>query len=372
MKSNFTLLFSFVIVQIGMAQIPAGYYNTATGTGYTLKTQLSAIITAGHIDQGYDAFDTFTAVHDLDNYTTYENDGTILDVYSENPNGVDPYNYTPITDECGNYNAEGVCYNKEHVIPQSIFSQNYPMRSDAHHLLPTDGRVNGFRSNYPFGNVGSNLISQSGISNPTLNGSKLGNYVNTGLFAGYSGTVFEPVDEFKGDIARIYFYFITRYESQIANWTYDMFTTTSQGLSNPFLYTLLDWHLNDPVSQKEIDRNNALYNYQGNRNPYVDHPEYVCQIWSSFCTTLGANTFTANTSFGIYPNPSQNGDFNISTKHTLNSITIYNVNGQIVQHIINPTVSNKVYTISNLASGFYWVQLLDGENGIFTTKIIVN
>ena len=357
MKNKITLLSIFSFISI-FAQIPPGYYNSATGSGYTLKTQLYNIIN-NHNDQGYDSFDGFTATNDLDLY--YENDNsTILDIYSENPNGADPYNYTPVTNECGNYNSEGDCYNKEHVIPQSIFSQNNPMRGDAHHLLPTDGRVNGFRSNFPFGNVGSNLVSQSGITNPTSNGSKLGNNINTGLFSGYTGTVFEPIDEFKGDIARIYFYFITRYENQVTNWNYAMFNGTSnQVLTDTFLYTLLDWHLNDPVSQKEINRNNAIYTYQNNRNPFIDHPEYACQIWASHCNTLSVDNFTFANNVTIYPNPSTNGIFTISSAENLDSITIFNINGQIIESIenLNEVNNNSTYTISNLSSGFYLVAL---------------
>tara|TARA_B110000459_G_scaffold95962_1_gene107037 strand:+ start:273 stop:2126 length:1854 start_codon:yes stop_codon:yes gene_type:complete len=273
----FTLFFSF-----SFSQIPSGYYNTATSTGYTLKTQLSNIID-DHNDQGYNAIDGFMSSYDLDNY--YETgSNTILDVYSENPSSSDPYNFTPGVDECGNYSNEGDCYNKEHVIPQSVFSSNTPMQSDAHQLLPTDGRVNGFRGNFPFGRVNdNNLVSQSGISNPTQNGSKLGANLNSGYSSGYSGTVFEPINEFKGDIARIYFYFITRYENQVGNWSsFAMFDGTSdQVLQTTFLSILIEWHLSDPVSQKEIDRNNNIYyNHQNNRNPFVDHPEYVSMIWN--------------------------------------------------------------------------------------------
>lgn len=290
MKQFYTALFLFFSITL-VAQIPSGYYTSATGTGYTLKTQLKQIIDANtdgltpeylHTPQSYNSMDPFIASNDLDLY--YENDTTILDVYSENPVGTDPYNYTPVTDECGNYNGEGVCYNKEHVIPQSSFGDNnMPMDGDGFNLLPTDGRVNNFRSNYPFGVVDdSQLVSQSGISNPTMNGSKLGGNLDSGYSAGYTGIVFEPIDEFKGDIARIYFYFATRYEDNIAAWSsYDMFDGSNDKVfPDTFLSILLAWHQNDPVSQKEIDRNNALFIHQNNRNPYVDHPEYVAQIWN--------------------------------------------------------------------------------------------
>lgn len=293
MKHFYTLL-ALLVATVGFAQIPTGYYSTATGTGYTLKTQLYNIIN-GHNDQGYNAMDGFIATYDLDNY--YEvGSNTILDPYSENPTGADPYNFMPVGDECGDYNGEGDCYNKEHVIPQSTFNSNTPMQSDAHHLLPTDGRVNGFRSNYPFGVVDNNsLVSQSGISNPTQNGSKLGGNLNSGYSAGYTGIVFEPIDEFKGDIARIYFYFVTRYEDQISNWSaYAMFDGSSdKALDDPFLNILMTWHQNDPVSQKEIDRNNNIYyNHQSNRNPFIDHPEYVAMIWNPTTDTTAPTTPT--------------------------------------------------------------------------------
>ena len=277
--NSIIILFCF---QFGISQIPSGYYDNATGISYNLKTQLYNIINQQN-DQGYSAIDSFFADHDIDNY--YEIDFTILDLYSENPNGDDPYNFTPNNDECGNYSQEGDCYNKEHIIPKSVFNEESPMQGDAHHLLPTDGRVNGFRGNFPIGRVDdNNLSSQSGISNPTQNGSKLGNNLNEGYSAGYNGIVFEPIDEFKGDIARIHFYFATRYENLISNWSdYDMFNgTNDQVFNNTFLNILIEWHNTDPVSQKEIDRNNAIYyEHQGNRNPFVDHPEYVNIIWNS-------------------------------------------------------------------------------------------
>ena len=277
MRKKLTL-FLLLSTSLIHSQIPNGYYDSAIGSNYELKTQLYEIIN-NHNDQGYNALDDFYTINDIDIY--FENDNTILDIYSENPFGLDPYNFST-ENSCGNYSIEGDCYNKEHIIPQSAFGSSYPMRSDAHQVLPTDGRVNGFRSAYPFGVVGQNLVNQANISNPTQNGSKLGNNLNEGYSAGYTNIVFEPIDEFKGDIARIYFYFITRYENSISSWSsYDMFDGSSDKvLEDTFLNILMNWNLNDPVSQKEIDRNNQIYLFQGNRNPFVDNPNYVEEIWS--------------------------------------------------------------------------------------------
>jgi endonuclease I/chitodextrinase len=255
------------------AQIPAGYYNTATGTGYTLKTQLYNII-KGHTDNGYAGLYTTYLTSDIDNF--YENDATILDMYSENPSGTDPYNYSSgSTQRCGNYSVEGDCYNREHIIPQSTFGSAAPMVSDAHHIPPTDGKVNGIRSNYPHGTVAT-------ATTTSLNGSKLG----SSAVAGYTGTVFEPINEFKGDIARMYFYFATRYETTISGYSFPMFNgTNNQVFTTAFLNMLLAWHTQDPVSAREINRNNAIHARQNNRNPYIDHPDYVQAIWNPTADT---------------------------------------------------------------------------------------
>lgn len=263
---------------VGFSQIPSGYYSTATGTGYTLKTQLYNII-KDHTNNGYAGLYTTYQTSDVDNF--YENDGTILDMYSENPSGTDPYNYTTgTTQRCGNYSAEGDCYNREHIIPQSVFNEQSPMVADAHFITPTDGKVNGMRSNYPHGNVNSATYTSQ-------NGSKLG----SSAVSGYSGTVFEPINAFKGDIARMYFYFATRYENTVAGYSYAMFNGSSnQVFTTAFLNMLLAWHAQDPVSAREIARNNAIYARQNNRNPFIDHPEYVNQIWGG---TSGSGDTTA-------------------------------------------------------------------------------
>ncbi len=263
---------------VGFSQIPSGYYSTATGTGYTLKTQLYNII-KDHTNNGYAGLYTTYQTSDVDNF--YENDGTILDMYSENPSGTDPYNYTTgTTQRCGNYSAEGDCYNREHIIPQSVFNEQSPMVADAHFITPTDGKVNGMRSNYPHGNVNSATYTSQ-------NGSKLG----SSAVSGYSGTVFEPINAFKGDIARMYFYFATRYENTVAGYSYAMFNGSSnQVFTTAFLNMLLVWHAQDPVSAREIARNNAIYARQNNRNPFIDHPEYVNQIWGG---TSGSGDTTA-------------------------------------------------------------------------------
>lgn len=269
MKKLSLILACLFWLSCAFAQIPTGYYSSATGTGFTLKTQLYNKI-KNHTNNGYAALWTTYATSDRDNQ--YENDNSIVDLYSENPSGPDPVMFSYGTSQCGTYYNEGECYNREHIIPQSVFNSNSPMVSDAHFIIPVDGFVNGQRSNYPHGNVAT-------ANWTSLNGSKRG----TSAVPGYTGIVFEPLDEFKGDIARMYFYFATRYENLVASYTsYPMFNGTSDTVFKPaILNMLISWHNQDPVSTREIARNNAIYLKQHNRNPFIDHPEYIGFIWSA-------------------------------------------------------------------------------------------
>lgn len=353
------------------AQIPAGYYNNATGTGYTLKTQLHNIID-DHKDKGYGGlYDTFE-LSDLDKY--YEKDNSILDIYSEKPDGPDAYVYfygDDKKDDGSGGTQEGQKYNREHIIPQSYFSSQTPMYSDAHYILPTDKYVNGQRGNLPFGVVGTATLT-------TTNGSKKGNALNSGYSAGYSGVVFEPIDEFKGDVARMFFYFVTRYEGQLAGFYNDVNGTSTQskamfdgtedhGLSNTFLNILLTWNAQDPVSQREIDRNNAIYGRQNNRNPFIDHPEYVTTIWGVPASVTQNNSAAVT----IYPNPAVNHEINIYAEADLEQIELINLNGQLIQQIRKPQANNHTYTLTNLPTGFYLVKMTAG-NQVTTKKIVVN
>lgn len=377
MKKTYSLILLLSAI-FGFAQIPSGYYNTATGSGYALKTQLKSIITTGHVDQGYGALWTlYTQSAFRDNY--YENDGSLLDLYSENPTGVDPYNYTSAAQQCGSYSSEGDCYNREHIVPQSYFDDFAvdPMKNDPFHVFPSDGKVNGDRNNLGFGIVSS-------ASYTSQNGSKRG--PNTvGSYSNYSGTVFEPVDAFKGDVARAYFYFGTRYEDSMDDFYTAANSATCQAknmfdgsinkvFSDDFILILIKWHKQDPVSAKEIAQNNAIYAHQGNRNPYIDHPEYICSIWSTQCATvdfLSSESFLADDAVSIYPNPTNTNEVEIFTTENITKLTLVSINGQIIKDIENPVFNQNSYKLNNLPQGFYFLQI-SAENGSLTKKIIVN
>lgn len=166
------------------------------------------------------------------------------------------------------------------------------MYTDLFHLYPTDGWVNNKRGNLPFGKVENATWT-------SLNGSKVGSCATPG----YSGQVFEPIDAYKGDLARSYFYMAVCYMDK--NMGYDQSMFEGGSLKPWALQMLLSWHALDPVSQKEIDRNNAVYAIQLNRNPFIDYPELVNMIFGSdtmqpFVTDVHGYAFTH---CSVYPNP---------------------------------------------------------------------
>ena len=230
-------------------------------TGAELKTELFNKI-SNHKSLGYSGV-TGTGVYAK---TDVKEDGTIWDIYSNTTS------YKP-SDLAGNYKKEGDCYNREHTIPQSVFSKKEPMRSDVHHLFPTDGYVNNRRGNYPHAEVGS--VSYSSNNNFTI--------VGESSTSGVTGTVCEPNDLYKGDIARTYFYFVTCYQDKLSSFgSFAAFSNnTYPSLSNWAIKLYLKWAKEDPVSEKEIKRNEAIYQIQGNRNPFIDYPELAEKVWNS-------------------------------------------------------------------------------------------
>ncbi len=266
----FTLI-SFCYLQISLASAEK-YYDMSklqNLKGQSLKTQLYKLLEKTHNAQSYGALYSAYFEGDVDRF--YDNDGSVVDIYSENPQGKDSYNYFNRGDTCGAYSNEGDCFNREHLFPQSAFDKRAPMRTDYFHIFPTDGKVNGVRGNHPFGEV-------SDVEWTSKNGSKLGKNSSSG----YRGYYFEPIDEFKGDVARALLYFAIRYENRIESFRHEMLDGSADKVYKaPFLKFLLKWHKEDPVSDFERRRNDNGENYQGNRNPLIDHPEFVAQIWDN-------------------------------------------------------------------------------------------
>ncbi|RLD25853.1 MAG: hypothetical protein DRI54_04015, partial [Bacteroidetes bacterium] len=322
--------------------IPPGYYDDAEGLyDEELRTALYNIISPHSIKSYSSLWDYFFD-------TDRKENGYVWDMYSDVPGGEPSYNYVFFDDQCGNYSGEGSCYNREHSFPKSWFDNQSPMNTDLYHLYPTDGYTNGQRGNYPFGET----------ENPnwtSTNGSKRG----SSSYPGYTGTIFEPIDEYKGDFARTYFYMITRYKYKISSWNSPMLQ--GDGFSDWALSLLLDWHSQDPVSDKETNRNNEVYNIQINRNPFIDHPEYAIDIWDS---TSGLITYTSEVHLWYADH-----SINISAENSsFETIVVYDTMGRTIGEYRFD--NNKVVLDQSLISGVYIAQL-QGSSVITQIKFVV-
>lgn len=219
--------------------------------------------------------------------TDKRSDGYLRDWYSNSTNYVIGGNK-----QGASYKKEGDSYNREHLVPQSWFNEDSPMKSDIVHVVPSDGWVNNKRGNYYLAEVKK-------PDNPLkpYDGYWSNNYCYYGkcMTSGYSGTVFEPNDEIKGDIARIYFYMATCYQDRITKWSGGLLTgTTYQPYAEWYFTMLKRWAKNDSIDAVEIARNNAVYSKQTNRNLFVDFPNLVEYIWGD-STDVAFNPYTSIT-----------------------------------------------------------------------------
>lgn len=226
--------------------IPTGYYDDVdlTKSSSNIKLDLYDIISANYNKHSYSANNTVLKYTDPDP----SGNGNIICLYTGQSLS-------------GGWNKEHV-WAKSHGFPGSS-TEPY---SDAHHLRPTLTTINSSRGNLDFGEV---------------SGGKSDSYGNK-----WDSSHFEPRDEVKGDVARMMFYMETRYGAKTSfNLKLVNDSTTSASDTNGKfgnLQTLIKWHYEDPVSKEEIYRNNVIYeNYQHNRNPYIDHPEYVDYVYPS-------------------------------------------------------------------------------------------
>ena len=272
------LVFSISLLAIGAiaksvtpaASLPT-YYNGIDGkSGEALFDAVQTVTKTGYSSLGYDGL--WSAYQ----YTDLHENGYVWDMYSD-------CTWKSInSNHCGNYSNECDCYNREHSIPKSWYGGTTSGPGcDIFHLVPTDGKVNGMRSNYPFGEVSSATYNKQGNK---LGSSKSITIMNGNTIAGNEGAtiscsaskVFEPRDEYKGDFARGYMGALLRWAGE-KNFTdgegsqtfTSTFTTGSFGLTKYGVALLMKWHRQDPVSKKEIDRNNGIQQTQGDRKSVV-------------------------------------------------------------------------------------------------------
>ena len=257
------------------------YANANTSSGSALLTSLQSITTKGSDVGSYD--DLFETYRSSD-----VKDGYLVDMYSNTTR------YTVDQKRCGNYKNEGDCWNREHSTPKSWWGGSKSNQgADPFILYPTDGKINGMRSSYPFGEV--KTIEKASNNNYSLLGS-----ADNSLYP-YSGTVFEPADEWKGDLARSAFYTRARWSASYSwssgggNVIYSGSASNNFGLTDYAVKLYTAWSNLDPVDEWELRRNEAIYAIQGNRNPFIDHPEYANIIWGGTTYTGGGATTPPNT-----------------------------------------------------------------------------
>lgn len=267
------------------------YYNTSTFDLYNedLKAALKSTISKNYKNLGYNgARDAMYG--SIDNHN-----GKVTCVY---------------TGRTATFNtrtgANSNSFNCEHTWPQSLFNKNEPERADIHHLFPTDANANGKRGNYPFGEVASATWSEGG--------SKLG-----------SG-IFEPRDEHKGDVARAMFYFATRYQN------YSSFLTNQEKV-------LREWEALHPPTQMSRDRNEAIFTYQKNRNPFVDYPEFLERIRSISTTSVEPKVYS------VVPYP--------------NVVATYKVEDTTVINLVLTNIGNQTVTFDSVEYASSEIKILD-------------
>ncbi len=235
-----------VVTVTATAAIPPGYYSPIEGQQSAgLKAALSRLL-QDHLVLEYDS------LWFLFSRTDTRPDGTVWDMYSDRKQT----------------SFQGM--NREHAFPKSWWGGTINAAySDLHHLFPADWEANRAKSNYPLGTVGIPVFN-NGVSKVGY-----GRYQEEAS----ENLVFEPSDTYKGDFARAYFYVVTCYQDLTWRHTFMVETNPYPTLKQEAIRLLTEWHRKDPVSPKERQRNEAVYEYQHNRNPFIDYPELVSYLW---------------------------------------------------------------------------------------------
>ena len=342
-------LYSFLLCYFAcQLSLSAQYYDdiTESATCANLKTELSNLICESYTVRTYTEVRNFMCANDIDV------NGFIIDRYA-NTNYVCS-NFT------GNSNgSEGLGWNREHVIANSWFGgSSNPAFTDIHNLFPSDTHANSEKSNLPLGEVVMNNVGNLSLSMIGDDANECIDNCNPN-FA--NGEVFEPTDIYKGDFARVNLYMAVKYQNEISEWEGDSQCGDQALITDPFkffescyLNLLLRWHLEDPPSQLEIDRNDAAQIFQGNRNPFVDRPEYAALIW-------GNNCCPSCVPFTIEASPSCSS---ISSTFNIE----YTINGSNTYSIIEPMSGTNMTGLSGSGtlSGFAYTN----QNDKLTLSII--
>ncbi len=345
MKKIYLLAILMVLSFAIFAQIPAGYYDSAAGlNGAALKNALHNII-KNHTEYSYDDLRDF-----------------ILKNTDEDPNNSNNVIliYTGRSQAKSTFGGGANDWNREHVWAKSHgdFGTSAPAGTDAHHIRPSDASVNSTRGNLDFDN-GGNPVSEA-----------------PGCY--YDSDSWEPRDAVKGDVARMMFYMAVRYEGDNGEPDLELvdYIPSAPNGTEPFfgkLSTLLQWNHDDPVDNFEANRNNVIYNdYQHNRNPFIDHPEWADSIWNP-SPTNDIIKYQESKFFNVYPCPAKDVITIFSkVKYTGDLLVEFvNVLGKTVKTInLNDFSNIRKIDVSNLEPGIYIVKL-SKQHQQQITKIVI-
>ena len=328
------------------SQTPSGYYSSAENkSDQSLRLALHNIID-DHTEYSYtsSSIDTWDILKESD--ADPNNANNVLLIYTrESVNGSQEY-------------ASSAGWNREHVWAKSRgdFGTAIGAGTDVHNLRASNITVNTTRLNYSFDDCTSNSCEDI-----------YENYYSS------SALVFEPRDIDKGDVARIIFYMDVRYDGDNdeldLEMTEDVLSISSKLPRHGVRSTLLEWHAKDPVDDFERNRNNVIYGYQGNRNPFIDHPELVDYLWGNKQDQLWNSSLSVsleNEGKIHIPNPVVTGYVNLDSDINFTKVELFNMQGKVIRQL-----SGYVSRIQMPAStGIYFLQLHYGST-VTLKKLIV-
>lgn len=352
MKKQLILFLLTVALQVS-AEVPSGYYNSLEGKKTAiLKTALHDIIcqdTTHYLGYGSGKGKTWEGFYSTDRDLS---NNAVIDMYSANVRFFAEPN--------PNFTAFGNIINIEHSLPKSwwgcdITHPDCPAK-DLNQLYPADGSTNSSKNDDPLGVVTGTPTKNNGVSK-----------IGPGTSDNYTGAVFEPADQYKGDFARSYFYMATAYEHYASRWDTskpeNMLNNNTYPVFKPgALALLLKWHRQDPVSEKERARTDVVYSIQNNRNPFIDHPELAEYIWGSRMSETYSLTVTSVSA----PKPaffvssvSVDNELRVQSDYRDISYSVYNLSGQL---ILNGELTGaKSISIDKLDNGLHLIQLSSGN-----------
>ena len=341
------LLFLFFLGIVGpvFGQIPAYYDPVDLGlTGLALRDELGDHVTATHTDPtSYSEVWDVLKLADLDP----TNASNVLLMYGYNDDDGSVIN-DRTRDKDANGGSPGE-WNREHVFPKSLGSPDLGTSgpgSDPHNLRASDVQMNGDRGNRQYADATGN--------------------------AGTVGSYWYPGDEWKGDAARIIMYMYIRYESRCKPNAVAIGSTNA--IDPQMVNILLEWNAEDPVSEHEDDRNNAIYTAIGNRNPFIDNPYFATLIWGGTAAedrwgNLSLTATVSNLNFTIYPNPVENGPIFIAGLTAETTVQVFSLDGQLILHKTQSSESTLLsLQVRDLPKGIYLLRIRSG-NAVETRKI---